>query len=136
MSSASTDADACPNCGTRVESNMTYGIGAGTPPETTQQQNDCPKCGSKLRRAAGGSWSLDTRAWSVGVSGTPHDQIVTALINAGMLTHSQNVTMGEGGLGPGRYDGKVSATTVDDARSQVEVVLRGTDAVIESVEPL
>lgn len=128
--------DDCPNCGTRVESQGAYGIGAGKPPEATQQQKECPNCGARVRRAVGNSWSLDMRDWTVTITGTPHDQIVSALAGADILTRSSSVTLSEEGLGPGRYEGRVRATTADEARAQAETALRGTKGTVEAVEPL
>jgi endogenous inhibitor of DNA gyrase (YacG/DUF329 family) len=49
------DADACPNCGTRVESAIS---GPGEQlREATQRR--CPNCGKILRRVVGGRWTID-----------------------------------------------------------------------------
>jgi ribosomal protein S27AE len=49
------DADDCPNCGTRVESDIS---GPGEQlRESTQRR--CPNCGKILRRVVGGKWTID-----------------------------------------------------------------------------
>lgn len=56
--------DACPKCGAEVVSHGSFGFGArreGEPlPEANQQRAECPSCGTKLRRAVGSPWSIDT----------------------------------------------------------------------------
>jgi len=49
------DRDACPNCGTRVESSIS---GPGDDlREATKRR--CPNCGKVLRRVVGGQWRLE-----------------------------------------------------------------------------
>jgi DNA-directed RNA polymerase subunit RPC12/RpoP len=49
------DADACPNCGTRVESQIS---GPGDElREATERR--CPNCGKRLLRVVGGTWAVD-----------------------------------------------------------------------------
>lgn len=49
------DADACPACGTRVESAIS---GPGEElRESTERR--CPGCGKVLRRVVGGAWTID-----------------------------------------------------------------------------
>jgi len=49
------DADACPACGTRVESAIS---GPGEElRESTERR--CPGCGKVLRRVVGGAWMID-----------------------------------------------------------------------------
>jgi endogenous inhibitor of DNA gyrase (YacG/DUF329 family) len=52
------DADACPNCGTRVES------GISGPDEQLREatQRRCPNCAKVLRRDVGGTWTIDEAA--------------------------------------------------------------------------
>jgi predicted RNA-binding Zn-ribbon protein involved in translation (DUF1610 family) len=52
------DRDACPSCGTRVESGIS---GPGEPlREATMRR--CPNCGKVLRREIGGEWMIDETA--------------------------------------------------------------------------
>jgi DNA-directed RNA polymerase subunit RPC12/RpoP len=52
------DADACPNCGTRVESQIS---GPGEElRESTRRR--CPNCGKMLQRVVGGTWTVDETA--------------------------------------------------------------------------
>jgi endogenous inhibitor of DNA gyrase (YacG/DUF329 family) len=52
------DDDACPNCGTRVESAIS---GPGEQlREATKRR--CPTCGKVLRRDVGGKWTIDETA--------------------------------------------------------------------------
>jgi predicted RNA-binding Zn-ribbon protein involved in translation (DUF1610 family) len=52
------DRDACPNCGTRVES------GISSPGEELREatKRRCPNCGKVLMRVAGGTWTVDETA--------------------------------------------------------------------------
>jgi predicted RNA-binding Zn-ribbon protein involved in translation (DUF1610 family) len=52
------DHDACPNCGTRVES----AISAPGEPVREATQRRCPNCGKVLRREVGGTWTIDETA--------------------------------------------------------------------------
>jgi predicted RNA-binding Zn-ribbon protein involved in translation (DUF1610 family) len=49
------DHDACPNCGTRVES----AISAPGEPVREATERRCPSCGKALRREVGGEWTID-----------------------------------------------------------------------------
>jgi hypothetical protein len=52
------DLDACPNCGTRVESGIS---GPGEQlRESTKRR--CPNCAKVLLRVAGGRWTIDETA--------------------------------------------------------------------------
>jgi predicted RNA-binding Zn-ribbon protein involved in translation (DUF1610 family) len=50
--------DACPNCGTRVES----AISAPGEPVREATQRRCPNCGKVLQREVGGKWTIDEMA--------------------------------------------------------------------------
>jgi endogenous inhibitor of DNA gyrase (YacG/DUF329 family) len=52
------DIDACPNCGTRVES----AISAPGEPIREATQRRCPNCGKVLQREVGGKWTIDETA--------------------------------------------------------------------------
>jgi hypothetical protein len=52
------DDDACPNCGTRVESV----ISAPGEPVREATQRRWPNCGKALRREVGGKWTIDETA--------------------------------------------------------------------------
>jgi endogenous inhibitor of DNA gyrase (YacG/DUF329 family) len=47
--------DACPNCGTRVEST----ISAPGEPLREATERRCPNCAKVLRREVGGEWTVD-----------------------------------------------------------------------------
>ena len=50
--------DACPNCGTRVEST----ISAPGEPLREATERRCPNCAKVLRREVGGEWMVDETA--------------------------------------------------------------------------
>ena len=50
--------DACPNCGTRVEST----ISAPGEPLREATERRCPNCAKVLRRDVGGEWTVDEAA--------------------------------------------------------------------------
>lgn len=50
--------DACPNCGTRVEST----ISAPGEPLREATERRCPNCAKVLRREVGGEWTVDETA--------------------------------------------------------------------------
>jgi hypothetical protein len=52
------DRDACPNCGTRVES------GVSGPGEQLREatKRRCPNCAKVLQRVVGGTWTIDETA--------------------------------------------------------------------------
>jgi ribosomal protein S27AE len=50
--------DACPNCGSRVES----AISAPGEPLREAIERRCPNCGKALRREVGGEWMVDESA--------------------------------------------------------------------------
>ena len=50
--------DACPNCGTRVEST----ISAPGEPLREATERRCPNCAKVLRREVGGQWTVDETA--------------------------------------------------------------------------
>jgi ribosomal protein S27AE len=50
--------DACPNCGTRVEST----ISASGEPLREATERRCPNCAKVLRREVGGEWTVDETA--------------------------------------------------------------------------
>jgi DNA-directed RNA polymerase subunit RPC12/RpoP len=50
--------DACPNCGSRVES----AISAPGEPVREATERRCPSCGKILRRDVGGEWAIDESA--------------------------------------------------------------------------
>jgi hypothetical protein len=52
------DHDACPNCGSRVES----AISAPGDPVREATERRCPSCGKALRREVGGEWKIDESA--------------------------------------------------------------------------
>jgi endogenous inhibitor of DNA gyrase (YacG/DUF329 family) len=52
------DSDACPNCGTRVES----AISASGEPLREATERRCPNCSKALRREVGGRWVVDETA--------------------------------------------------------------------------
>jgi transposase len=58
ISENDSDDDACPNCGSRVES------GISGPGEQLREatQRRCPNCGKVLRRDVGGKWTIDETA--------------------------------------------------------------------------
>jgi len=47
--------DACPNCGSRVES----AISAPGEPLREATERRCPNCGKALRRDVGGEWTVE-----------------------------------------------------------------------------
>ena len=49
--------DACPNCGSRVESAISA---PGEEPVREATERRCPNCGKALRRAVGGEWTADS----------------------------------------------------------------------------
>jgi predicted RNA-binding Zn-ribbon protein involved in translation (DUF1610 family) len=54
------DHDACPSCGTRVES----AISAPSEPLRESTRRRCPNCGKVLLREVGGTWAIDESASS------------------------------------------------------------------------
>jgi DNA-directed RNA polymerase subunit RPC12/RpoP len=50
--------DACPNCGSRVES----AISAPGEPVREATERRCPSCGRIIRRDVGGEWAIDESA--------------------------------------------------------------------------
>jgi endogenous inhibitor of DNA gyrase (YacG/DUF329 family) len=50
--------DACPNCGSRVESAISA---PGDEPLREATQRRCPSCGELLSREAGGEWRIDDK---------------------------------------------------------------------------
>jgi predicted RNA-binding Zn-ribbon protein involved in translation (DUF1610 family) len=50
--------DACPSCGTRVES----AISAPGEPVREATKRRCPNCGKVLQREVGGEWTIDEAA--------------------------------------------------------------------------
>jgi predicted RNA-binding Zn-ribbon protein involved in translation (DUF1610 family) len=50
--------DACPNCGSRVESAISA---PGDEPLREATQRRCPNCGELLSREAGGEWRIDDK---------------------------------------------------------------------------
>jgi ribosomal protein S27E len=52
------DSDACPNCGTRVEST----ISGPDEPLREATKRRCPTCGTVLVREVGGQWMIDETA--------------------------------------------------------------------------
>ena len=51
--------DACPNCGSRVESAISA---PGDEPLREATERRCPNCGVVLRREIGGEWAIDETA--------------------------------------------------------------------------
>jgi endogenous inhibitor of DNA gyrase (YacG/DUF329 family) len=49
--------DACPNCGSRVESAIST---PGEEPLREATERRCPNCGKALRREVGGEWTVDS----------------------------------------------------------------------------
>jgi len=49
--------DACPNCGSRVESAISA---PGDEPLREATQRRCPNCGKALRREVGGEWTVES----------------------------------------------------------------------------
>ena len=49
--------DACPNCGSRVESAISA---PGDAPLREATERRCPNCGKALRREVGGEWTVDS----------------------------------------------------------------------------
>ena len=139
MSSTPADLDACPRCGTHVQADGSYGIGAAQPgdelPEPTQQARTCPSCGAELRRAVGSSWSVVPEPWRVIVHATPHDSVLRQdgqLI--GMLVRGSSFTPTEMGLGPGRYEFEVVATDAESAQRAVEEAAARQQVTIHQVD--
>jgi DNA-directed RNA polymerase subunit RPC12/RpoP len=58
MTNSATDSehDACPNCGSRVES----AISAPGEPLREATERRCPNCGKVLRREVGGAWTVQS----------------------------------------------------------------------------
>ena len=58
MTNSATDSehDACPNCGSRVES----AISAPGEPHREATERRCPNCGKVLRREVGGAWTVES----------------------------------------------------------------------------
>jgi len=48
--------DACPNCGSRVESAISA---PGDEPLREATERRCPNCGTALRRDVGGEWTVE-----------------------------------------------------------------------------
>jgi len=48
--------DACPNCGSRVESAISA---LGDEPLREATERRCPNCGKALRRDVGGEWTVE-----------------------------------------------------------------------------
>jgi hypothetical protein len=129
--------DACPVCGTNVESVLAYDVGAGRPSDrpVRQQSRECPTCRTRLRRMLGEAWKAVARDWRVTLRGGDHDIVQSSLANAGFLTHSQSLTMTAEGVGPGEYEAEVSAVTEQDARDAVTGAVGGQQVEIVTVEP-
>lgn len=130
------DRDACPRCGTGVDTETSYGIGSRGEgeelPEPTQQSKRCPNCGAMLRRAVGEAWTAVPEPWLVTARATPHDSVVREggeLIE--MLIRGSSAEPSEGGLGPGRYTFEVRATDADNAREIIEAAARRQQVTIE-----
>ena len=51
---ADSEHDACPNCGSRVES----AISAPSEPVREATERRCPSCGNVLQREVGGEWAI------------------------------------------------------------------------------
>jgi len=49
--------DACPNCGSRVESAISA---PGDKPLREATERRCPNCGKALRRDVGGEWTVES----------------------------------------------------------------------------
>jgi DNA-directed RNA polymerase subunit RPC12/RpoP len=58
MTNAALDSehDACPNCGSRVESAISA---PGEEPLREATERRCPNCGKALRRDVGGEWTVE-----------------------------------------------------------------------------
>jgi predicted RNA-binding Zn-ribbon protein involved in translation (DUF1610 family) len=54
---SSSQHDACPNCGSRVESAISA---PGDQPLREATERRCPNCGKALRRDVGGEWTLES----------------------------------------------------------------------------
>lgn len=54
--------EVCPRCGADLEPSLAHGIGVNDtgkgPPRDEHEERDCPSCGVRLWRAAGGAWVL------------------------------------------------------------------------------
>jgi predicted RNA-binding Zn-ribbon protein involved in translation (DUF1610 family) len=54
-SDSGSEHDACPNCGSRVESAISA---PGAEPRREATERRCPNCGKVLRRELGGEWTI------------------------------------------------------------------------------